>query len=163
MTGDLERKAALLGTKYSKPGINLNYITRQRLHEKLNSSLGCRLTTVVAPAGYGKTTAVLEWLKKSGLPAAWLSLDVHDNNPAVFWRYLCTALDNISGGVSKDTDYVFSSPELLKANIHINILVDRLAEVREDFLLVLDDLYLIKESLIFEGLSYLIDYLPAKS
>ena len=161
MSGDLEQKAALLGTKYCKPAINSNFITRQRLHEKLNRSMGCRLTTVVAPAGYGKTTAVLEWLENSGLPGAWLSLDVHDNNPAVFWRYLCTALDSISGGISKDTEYVFSSPELLKANIHINILVDRLAEVRPDFLLVVDDLHLIKESLVLEGLSYLIDYLPS--
>lgn len=162
MTGDLERKAALLGTKYCKPGINSNSITRQRIHEKLHHSLGCRLTTVVAPAGYGKTTAVLDWLEKSGLPAAWLSLDVNDNNPAVFWRYLCTALDSISDGVGKDTEYVFSSPELLKANIQINILVDSLAEIQSDFLLVLDDLHLIDEPSILEGLSYLIDYLPPK-
>ncbi len=162
MTGDLERKAALLGTKYSKPEINSNSITRLRLHEKLNNSLGCRLTTVVAPAGYGKTTAVLEWLEKSGLPAAWLSLDVHDNNPAIFWRYLCTALDSITPRVGKDTEYVFSSPELLKAYVHINILVDRLAEIQTDFLLVLDDLHLINDSSTYEGLSYLIDYLPPR-
>lgn len=162
MVGDLERKAALLGTKYCKPGINSNSITRLRLHEKLNNSLGCRLTTVVAPAGYGKTTAVLEWIETCGLPAAWLSLDEHDNNPAIFWRYLCTALDSISPGVGKDTEYVFSSPELLKAEIHINILVDCLSQAKSDFLLVLDDLHLIDEYSIFEGLSHLIDYLPPK-
>ena len=162
MTGDLERKAALLGTKCSRPGMNSNFIARQRLHEKLNGSLTCKLTAVVAPAGYGKTTAVLEWLETSDLPAAWLSLDDHDNNPAMFWRYFCTALDSISGGVSRDTDYVFSSPELLKANIHINILVDRLAEASSDFLLVLDDSHLIEEPQIFDSLSYLIDYMPAR-
>lgn len=83
MAGDLERKAALLGTKYSKPGINPNLVTRQRLHDKLNESLKNKLTTVVAPAGYEKTTAVLEWL----------------------------------GGISKDAEYVFSSLDLLKANV----------------------------------------------
>lgn len=126
MAGDLERKAALLGTKYSKPGINPNLVTRQRLHDKLNESLKNKLTTVVAPAGYGKTTAVLEWL----------------------------------GGISKDAEYVFSSLDLLKANVHINILVDRLSEVPSDFIFVLDDLHLINEPSILEGLFYLIDYLP---
>ncbi len=162
MAGDLERKAALLGTKYSKPGMNSNFITRQRLHEKLNRSLTCRLTTVTAPAGYGKTTAVLDWIGTCGYPAAWLSVDSHDNNPATFWRYVCSALDSISDGVSKDSEYVFSSLELLKANTHLNILIDRLSDAPSDFLLVLDDLHMIDDPSILEGLSYLIDYLPAR-
>lgn len=159
---EITSKTGLIGTKYSKPEINQYLISRQRLHQKLNNSLMCKLTIVIAPAGYGKTTAVLDWLGKCGLTAAWLSVDSYDNNPVVFWQYVCTALDGISGGISKDTEYVFSSMELLKANIHINILIDRLSEVKSDFLLVLDDLHLITDSSILEGLSYLIDYLPAK-
>ena len=152
----------LIGTKYSRPGVNQYLISRQRLHQKLNNSLKSRLAMVTAPAGYGKTTAVLDWLGKCGLPAAWMSVDSNDNNPVVFWRYVCTALDGISNGLGKDTEYVFSSLELLKANIHINILIDRLWSVQSDFLLVLDDLHLITDSSILQGLSYLIDYLPAK-
>ncbi|HWR60345.1 MAG TPA: LuxR C-terminal-related transcriptional regulator, partial [Clostridia bacterium] len=121
-----------------------------------------KLTIVMAPAGYGKTTAVLDWLGKYGLPAAWVSVDSYDNNPIVFWRYVCTALDGISNGMSKDMEYVFSSLELMKANIHINILIDRLSGIQSDFLLVLDDLHLITDSSILEGLSCLIDYLPAQ-
>lgn len=159
---EIEKNAGLIWTKYSKPGINQYLISRQRLHQKLDNSLKYKLTMVIAPAGYGKTTAVLDWLGKCGLPAAWLSLDSYDNNPVVFWRYVCTALDGICNGISKDTEYVFSSLELLKANIHINIFIDRLWSVESDFLLVLDDFHLITDSSILHGLSYLIDYLPSK-
>ncbi len=159
---EIAYKAELIGTKCSKPEINQYLISRQRLHQRLDNSLTCKLTLVMAPAGYGKTTAVLDWLDKCGLPAAWMSVDSYDNNPMVFWQYVCTALDGICNDLSKDTEYVFSSLELLKANIHINILIDRLSVVQSDFLLVLDDLHLITDSSILHGLSYLIDYLPAK-
>ncbi|HYE11860.1 MAG TPA: hypothetical protein VEF53_16965 [Patescibacteria group bacterium] len=159
---EIAYKSELIGTKYSKPEINQYLISHQRLHQRLDNSLTCKLTFVMAPAGYGKTTAVLDWLEKCGLLAAWMSVDSYDNNPTVFWRYVCTALDGICNGLSKDTEYVFSSLELLKASIHINILIDRLSVVQSDFLLVLDDLHLITDSSILQGLSYLIDYLPAK-
>lgn len=104
---EITSKTGLIGTKYSKPEINQYLISRQRLHQKLNNSLMCKLTIVIAPAGYGKTTAVLDWLGKCGLTAAWLSVDSYDNNPVVFWQYVCTALDGISGGISKDTNMFF--------------------------------------------------------
>lgn len=155
-------KTGLVRTKYSKPGINQYLISRRRLQQKLKHSLTCKLTLVMAPAGYGKTTAVLDWLEKCGLPAAWISLDPQDNNPVTFWQYVCIALDEVSKGLSKETEYVFSSQELLKSNIHVNILIDRLLSVQSDFLLVLDDLHLITDPSILEGLSYLIDYMPEK-
>lgn len=152
----------LIGTKYSKPGINRFFINRQRLYQKLNNSLKCKLTMVIAPAGYGKTSAVLEWLEKYNVPAAWLSLDSYDNNPVVFWQYVCAALDDAADGISKETEYVFSSQELIRANIHLNILIDRLSGLEADFLLVLDDLHSVGNPSVLEGLSYLIRYLPAK-
>ncbi len=140
---EIPYKAGLLGTKYNKPEINRYLTSRRRLHQRLDNTLTCKLTLVTAPAGYGKTTAVLDWLGKCGLPAAWMSVDTYDNNLVIFWRYVCTALDEISEGLYKNTEYVFSSPELLNANIHINIIIDRLSGVQSDFLLVLDDLHLI--------------------
>lgn len=122
---EITSKTRLIGTKYSKPGINQYLISRQRLHQRLNNSLKSKLTMVIAPAGYGKTTAVLDWLGKCGLPVAWLSVDDYDNNPSIFWRYVCTVLDGISDCISKDAEYVFFSLELLKANIHINLLIRR--------------------------------------
>lgn len=155
-----ERGVKLLRAKLYTPAINKNIVSRENLTAKLQYAKECKLTLVTAPAGYGKTTAVLDWLCKCALPHAWLSLDSQDNDPATFWRYVCTALDSITDGIIKDTEYVFSSQELMKANIHISRLLDILSEVQYDFLLVLDDLHLINDSSILKGLSYLIDYLP---
>jgi LuxR family maltose regulon positive regulatory protein len=152
----------LIRTKYSKPGGSPYLIPRRRLHRRLGNSLNHKVTTVTAPAGYGKTTAVLEWLAQARLPAAWLSVDTEDNNPRVFWRYMCAALDEIAMGISKETEYVFSSYELLKANIHLSILINKLLEQESDFLLVLDDVHWLTDPAILQGLSYLISYLPPK-
>jgi LuxR family maltose regulon positive regulatory protein len=152
----------VLRAKLQAPTINKNIVSREKLLQKLQRGSESKLTLVIAPAGYGKTTAVLDWLKNSDLPSAWLSLDAHDNNPVLFWRYFCAALDTIAGGISKSAEYVLASPELLKANIQINILIDHLVELKSDFLLVLDDLHLISDPTILEGLSYLISYLPEK-
>jgi LuxR family maltose regulon positive regulatory protein len=152
----------LLKAKLRAPTINKHIVSRERLLQKLQRGAETKLTLIVAPAGYGKTTAVLDWLSNCGIPSAWLSVDAYDNNPALFWRYFCAALDEVAQGISKSVEYVFTTPELLEANTHINILIDRMAELKSDVLLVVDDLHLISDPSILEGLSYLISYLPEK-
>ncbi len=152
----------MIKAKLHVPSINQNIISREDLAAKLFPAKDCKLTLVTAPAGYGKTTAVLDWLNTCGLPFAWLSLDTADNNPASFWQYMCASLEDIASGLSQDTAPVLSSQELIKAGIHIDVLLERLSSVPFDFLLVLDDLHLISEPTILEGLSRLIDHLPPK-
>ena len=151
----------LLKTKYSIPVLNKHLVTRRILNQRLEESLNHKLTLITAPAGYGKTTAVLKWLETLTLPVAWLSLDADDNDAVVFWRYFCAALDSILSGISKDTEYVFASQELLQANVHLSILIDSLSNIHSDFLLVLDDVHLVKYQAILDELSYFICYLPA--
>lgn len=152
----------MVKAKFRAPSVHKHIVSRKNVLEKLGHIPEYKFTSIVAPAGYGKTTALLSWLQTRGLPAAWLSLDTHDNDPTAFWRYVCAALDDIVAGISKDTEYVFASRDLINANVHINILIDRLSEVQSDFLLVLDDLHLISDPAIMQGLSYLLDYMPAK-
>lgn len=152
----------LLKTKYRLPGLNKHLvITRQILNHRLDDSLNHKLTLVTAPAGYGKTTAVLKWLEKITFPAAWLSLDAGDNEAIPFWRYFFAALDNILSGIGKDAEYIFTSQELLKANVHLSILIDNLSDIRSDFLLILDDFHFITNQTILDELSYFISFLPA--
>lgn len=152
----------LIRTKCNQPGITRRLVSRRRLSEKLTQALDHKLTLVTAPAGYGKSTAVVDWLQKAGLLAAWVSLDSEDNHPLIFWRYIGAALDGIQSGISNDTAYVFSSPELIKANIHLSILIDRLTESQTDLILVLDDFHCITEPGILENFSYFISLLPAR-
>lgn len=75
-------------------------VIRRRLLERLNEGLHCKLTLVSAPAGFGETTLVGEWLADCGQPVAWLSLDETDNDLVRFMAYLETALQPISGGLT---------------------------------------------------------------
>ncbi|MEN6327286.1 MAG: hypothetical protein ABFD18_13930, partial [Syntrophomonas sp.] len=152
---------AIPKTKMHMPDNRTGKITRKRLNDQLDEGFSSsRLMYICAPAGYGKTTAVVDWLEKCEFPAAWLSLDYDDNFPKVFWNYLCIALECIIPDIKKDTGYVLSSQELLSANVHINILIDRLSEVQTDFAVVVDDIHLITDQAILKGLAYLIDYMP---
>lgn len=151
----------LLKIKHSAPNSANRLLPRLPLGKKLNDALGCRVTVITAPAGYGKTTTVMKWLENIPFPYAWLSIDDGDNNPVTFWRYLCAALSDIGKGIGKDTEYVFASQELLKANVHISILIERLSEADTDFICVLDDLHLIKNQEILDALSFFISYMPS--
>jgi LuxR family maltose regulon positive regulatory protein len=150
----------LLKTKYSVPGSNRQLLARQILNQRLDKALTCKLTILTAPAGYGKTTAVLKWLEGISLPSAWFSVDDDDNDPVAFWNYSCAALSGIQKDIGKDTEYVFSSQELFQADMHIRILIDHLSNAGSDFVFVIDDFHLINNPKILEALSYFITYQP---
>lgn len=152
----------LIKTKYSQPETNSCLFLRDRLSEKLNQVLTHKLAIVSAPAGYGKTTAVNLWLKKNGILSAWVSIDENDNDPVIFGKYVCAALDRIVKEISLDTSYAFSSLELLNSSVHLSIMIDRLSDVACDFVLVLDDFHYITNESIIKNLSYLIKFLPPK-
>ena len=84
----------LLATKLHRPRPTSNLLARPRLTQRLDQGLrqGHRLFLVVAPAGYGKTTLVTDWLGKTGISSAWLSLDEADNDPLRFFTYIVAAL-----------------------------------------------------------------------
>jgi hypothetical protein len=86
--------STLLATKLHRPRPTSNLVARPRLTDRLDTGLrnGHRLFLVVAPAGYGKTTLVTDWLGKTGIPSAWLSLDEADNDPLRFFTYIVAAL-----------------------------------------------------------------------
>jgi LuxR family maltose regulon positive regulatory protein len=118
--------------QYKKPDIISSFIPRPRLTEKLNRALTRKVTIVSAPAGYGKSTVVLDWLGSRPLRAAWVSLDEKDNDPYVFWQYVCRALSDIDRDILSDAGYVFSSRELFDANLHLTIILDRLDDADSD-------------------------------
>lgn len=87
----------LLTTKLYIPQPRPNLVPRRRLTERLEEGLrqGMQLTLVSAPAGFGKTTLLSEWLRSSERPVAWVSLDENDNDPVSFWTYFIAALQTI--------------------------------------------------------------------
>src|SRR5437868_5159603 len=86
----------LLETKVYIPRRRHGLVPRPRLNERLKRGAEAKLLLISAPAGFGKTTLLAEWLGAPvhGPAAAWLSLDQNDNDPASFWTYLIVALQS---------------------------------------------------------------------
>src|ERR1700675_3473216 len=91
----------VLATKLYIPPAPPRVVRRPRLIERLNEGLHRKLTLISAPAGFGKTTLVSEWVAGCGLPVAWLSLDEGDNDPARFLTYLVAALQTNAANIGK--------------------------------------------------------------
>jgi hypothetical protein len=91
----------LLETKLHVPRWRRSLVARPRLSDRLSRGAESALTLVSAPAGFGKTTLLAEWLAVAaagGRAVAWLSLDQRDNDPVLFWTYLVAALKAAAPG-----------------------------------------------------------------
>src|SRR5918997_2894656 len=104
----------LLETKLHRPRRRRGLVPRPRLAERLGRSEDSALTLVSAPAGFGKTTLLADWLATAperGHAVAWLSLDHRDNDPALFWAYLVAALGTAASDVGTDAVSLLESPQ----------------------------------------------------
>jgi LuxR family maltose regulon positive regulatory protein len=101
-----------LQTKLYIPPNRPNLVPRLRLIEKLNRGLDGKLTLLSAPAGFGKTTLVGEWVGQSELPVAWLSLDKADNDPTRFLTYFIAALQQINPDIGQTAQGMLQSPSV---------------------------------------------------
>ena len=96
----------LLETKLFIPRPRPGLVSRPRLIKRLNQASKGKLTLVSAPAGFGKTTLLAEWLATAEAgkqPAAWLALDQSDNDPALFWSYVIAALQTVQSDLGQST------------------------------------------------------------
>jgi LuxR family maltose regulon positive regulatory protein len=153
---------ALLKTKLYIPPLRPNLVSRPRLIERLNQGLqvGHKLTLISAPAGFGKTTLVSEWLAKSERPAAWLSLDAGDADPARFLAYFITAMQTIESDVGAEALAMLQSPQPPAVESILTTLLNELAVVSENLVLILDDYHVIDAQTVDEALAFLLERLP---
>ena len=152
----------LLETKLHIPRQRRGLVARPRLSERLGRRAESALTLVSAPAGFGKTTLLTEWLAAApadGRSAAWLSLDQRDNDPALFWTYLITALQRAAPGVGAGALSLLQSPQPQIEAVLATLLND-LSAVSDDVVLVLDDYHLIDARDVQDGMAFLLEHLP---
>ena len=110
----LDNAGPLLETKLYVPRLRRGLVARPRLIERLSRGAESKLTLVSAPAGFGKTTLLAEWLAGTPdgeRPVAWLSLDQDDNQPASFWTYLVAALQTVAPGVGAKASSLLQGPQ----------------------------------------------------
>jgi LuxR family maltose regulon positive regulatory protein len=153
---------ALLTTKLYIPSVRPNLVSRPRLVERLNEglSLGQKLTLVSAPAGFGKTTLLSEWVATCGQPVAWLALDSGDNDSARFLAYLIAALQTIEGSIGAGVLDRFQPPQPPPMEELLTTLINQIDAISTCFVLVLDDYHLITAQRIHEALAFLLDHPP---
>ena len=151
----------ILQTKLRRPPLSAGLLTRPRLLARLDGITACTLTLVTAPAGWGKTSLVCQWLEARGLPAAWLQLDAGDGDPSLFFSYLVYALRQLEPQFGAETEILLRSaapPPAVLANALSNEL-DQMQRAAP-CLLVLDDYHLVQNSEIDRALARLLQRPP---
>src|SRR5512147_532149 len=153
----------LLETKFFAPRLRHGVLSRPRLSGRLGVAAQSKLTLIAAPAGFGKTTLLAEWL--SGAPAgrpstAWLSLDEADNEPGVFWTYVISALRTVAPGVGATALASLEGPQPSPTDLVLATLINELSALPDPVVLVLDDYHLVDALEIQRGMTFLLEHLP---
>jgi LuxR family maltose regulon positive regulatory protein len=156
----------LLRTKLNVPLLRSTLVNRGRLIELANGNLlnekefQRKLTLVSAPAGYGKTTLVTEWLSRQGIPISWLSLDEADNDASRFLAYFIAAVHEVNTEFGASLQAVLKSPQSPPQEVLLTLIINELTALPTLLMLVLDDYQVIKNLTIHRFLSFLLDHLP---
>jgi LuxR family maltose regulon positive regulatory protein len=166
----------LLTTKLHIPSVRSELVPRPRLIERLNAGCQRKLTLISAPAGFGKTMLIADWLSQAGESttepvhhssfiihhsnAAWLSLDDDDNDPVRFFTYLMAALKTVQADVGTDALALLQAPQPPPLKTAVTMLINSLTGMPGHLVLVLDDFHVIEHQPIHDALTFLLDHLP---
>ena len=156
----LQHPSVIIPTKLHPPRALIDVIPRPRLTEEMNQVLERKLALVLAPAGYGKSTLVADWLASAPAPGAWLSLDVGDNSLSGFLHYLVGAIQTIHPNVGYELLALLRSSEDPPIEVLVASLIRDLVQIQQDYVLVLDDYYFIKQLIIHDFMNQLIHFAP---
>ena len=161
----IEGTSLVLDTKLHVPRLRPNVVARARLTARLDE--GCRggLVVVSAPAGFGKTTVICDWVAACtpgdrDVDVAWLSLDEGDNDLARFLTYLVLAVRTTSSQVGGQMLDRLRSAPLVPSDEVLTTLLDEVAELPHDVVLVLDDFHVIDSEEVDQAMVFLIEHLP---
>jgi len=162
--------ASILVTKLFIPATRPELVHRPSLIKRLNDGLNRKLTLISAPAGFGKTTLVSEWVDTLRLDApeekqienkiAWLSLDERDEDPTRFLVYLIAALRTIDENIAKGVLSALQSAQPPPTEMTLTTLINEIAAIPDLIMLVLDDYHLIEAQPVHEALTFLLENQP---
>ena len=150
----------MLLTKLHIPLAGNNIVHRSELFENLNIGLSRKLILVSAPAGFGKTTVVSDWIDQNKIPTAWFSLDNGDNDPVDFLSYIISGIQSIYKDFGQSAQRLLNSPNSPSVESITSLLINEIININQNFLLVLDDFHLIKSNEVLRLVSYLLEHIP---
>src|SRR5919197_1555139 len=154
----------LVETKLFPPKLRRRLVARPRLRGRLSRGAASRLTLVSAPAGFGKTTLLAEWLAATGTegPVAGLSGEEGDTQPASYWAYLITALQAAVPGVGASALPLLQSGQPPIETV-LTIVLNELGTVPTGIYLVVDDYHLVDGPGVRAGMTFLLEHLPPQA
>src|SRR5262249_28782273 len=133
-----------VSTKLYPPRARPTHVARPRLLSSLGAHPDHRITLVCAPAGYGKSTLVAQWLARAEIPAAWVTLAAGDGNPRPFFALVVAALHSLDSNVARATEARLANQWGFDADAVVHQLVEDLAASTRPFALVLDDYHVVE-------------------
>jgi len=160
----------LIKTAFYIPPLRPHSVFRQHLIDRLNASLGGQLILVSAPAGYGKTTLVSQWLHAKPHAFCWLTLDSSQSSPGIFWAHIVNALQKVQPDIGADslnlldhletgvTDLGLEDPVISLLNDLDELCVNN--KSNNPMTLVLDDFHRVENSAILNSMTMFFDHLP---
>ena len=156
--------SAILGTKLYIPPPPPKVVHRQRLITRLNEGLAAGrksgVTLISAPAGFGKTTLISEWIACSGRPVAWLSLADRDSDLARFLTYFVAALRTVMPGIGEEVLVALQSSQPPAIEQILTVLLNEITTHPDQTILVLDDYHMIDSKPVDQALTFLLEHLP---
>jgi len=152
----------LLRAKSHVPLTRPNLVARPLLTAKLNAGLARKLTLISAPAGFGKTTLLGDWISQSKYRVAWFSIDEQDNEPARFWSYFIAALQSLQPTLGTQVFSLLQTSPAVPIESVLTELVNEIDAIPEDLVLVLDDYHLIQAKPIHQALNWFLEHLPLR-
>jgi len=154
--------APIIFTKLNHPRTRTDVVMRTRIIEILNEGLTrpSALILVSAPAGYGKTTLVISWLRGLTLPFAWLSLGAEDDNLPRFITYLISALQKVNPAMGESAAKILESfhADTFQNEIIISSLIQDLTSLSQPILLIIDDYHFIESKAVHDFVENLIEH-----
>lgn len=156
-------ESSLLATKLHCPSLPTRWVERPYLSQRLNDGLAFnrQITLVSAPAGFGKTTCISEWVNTlDRWPVAWLSLDSSDDDPGRFFSYFIATLQQIDENLGREIGGVLRAGQLPPGEVIAVSLINDILDVEDRFLVVLDDFHVIQDRFILDVLETLVANLP---
>ncbi len=149
-----------LRTKLCVPPLRPNWISRPRLAKRMDEGFERKIALISAPAGFGKTTLLVDWIHSHKIPAAWFSVDKADNEPLHFLTYVILGLQSLEAAAGKAALTMINSPQPPPIESILISLLNDLSQISLDLALVLDDYHLVDAKPIHDLIAFLLENLP---
>lgn len=159
---EITMQLPILKTKLYKPQLPSKIVKRTHLIEQMNRGSENRLTLISASAGFGKTILLCQWADNYNYPIGWISIDEEHNDLMRFLLYILAAIQSANIHIDETIIGMVLSPQPPPYKTILTLLLNEIANLEDDFSLILDDYHLIDSKEVDEALTFLIDNMPSQ-